>query len=151
MGERRARGAATLGLVAGLLLSASTAAASAPPRDRVGPGATLVTLRAASLGGPTVASRDAAVIARVRRLVNGLPVDRPAPVCPDDLTVPYVLAFYTTPGTPPYARVSFQLGCCPEATVSLGGRVVAPPLGGPRLLATFTLIRRLIGRPTPTT
>ncbi len=147
---RLARGAATLGLVAVIALGGPTAASAGPPSDRVAPGATLVTLS----GGPSLASthssRDGAVIARVRELVNALGVYRPATVCPDDLTVPYVLAFYRAPGDAPYARVSFQLGGCPKATVSQGARVVAPPLGGPHLLTTFTLIRRLIDRPIPT-
>ncbi len=140
-------------LAAAVLAGAPTSATTPPRADRIGPGATLVTLS----GGPAVparpvaTSRDVAVIARVRRLVNALPAYHPAGVCPDDLLRPYVLAFSLTAGAAPFARVSFQLGGCPHATVSQGGRVVAPPLGGPRLLATFTLITALIERPPPRT
>ncbi|HQU26294.1 MAG TPA: hypothetical protein PLS29_04595 [Acidimicrobiales bacterium] len=143
---RRVAAAGTGALVAGSLLGALASATTPPRAERVGPGATLVTLS----GGPGVparpvgSTRDGATIARVRQLVNALPAFHPAAVCPDDLTVPYVLAFYRTPGTAPFARVGFQLGGCPHATVSHGARVVAPPLGGPRLLATFTLIQTLV-------
>lgn len=141
---------ATLSLLAGLALTPATFAA-APPADRIGPGKTLVTLSGgAAPGSRAGSSRDGAVIARVRRMLNALPVYRPALVCPDDLTVPSVLAFYRTPTASPYARVSFQLGGCPRATVTRGGRVVGPPLGGPRLLATIDAIRTLIDRPNPT-
>lgn len=146
-----ARGAATLGLLAGIVLGGSVPASAAPPRERVAPGATLVTLSGGASVAPPHSSRDLVVIARVRELVNALGVYQPATVCPDDLTVPYVLAFFRAPGDAPYARVSFQLGGCPTATVFHGARAVAPPLGGAHLFATFTLIRRLIDRPTPTT
>lgn len=149
--RRRLATAAAALAIAGLLLGAPATAASAPARERIGPGATLVTLSGGAPASPTVSSRDATVIDRVRRLVNALPVYRPGPVCPDDLTVPSVLAFYRPRASTPYAEVSFQLGGCPKATVTEGARAVAPPLGGPHLLATFSLIRRLIDRPTPTT
>ncbi len=149
--RRRLAATATALAIASLLLGAPATAAPAPPRGRIGPGATLVTLREGASQGPTGSSRNEAVIARVRRLVNALPVYRPAPVCPDDLMVPWVLAFYRRGAPAPYAEVSFQLGGCPKATVVEGARVVAPSLGGPHLLAAFDLIRRLIDRPSPTT
>ena len=127
------------------------APAASPPRDRFGAGATLVTLHGGPPTGPAGASQDATMIARVRRLVNALPACRPGPVCPDDLTAPSVLPFYRPRASPPYAGVGCQLGGCPTATVTQGARVVAPPPGGPLLLAIFGLNRRLIDRPTPTT
>lgn len=130
---------------------APVGAAAKPPGDLIGPGAALVVYS----GGPLVtgasgryATRAPGAIAEIRRLVNALPLYSPPPVCPDDLMIPAVVTFVRASGAV-IARVSFQLGGCPSATVYRGGRAVEPRLGGRDLGATLSRIRALVvGAPT---
>ena len=86
-----------------------------------------------------------AVIARVRALINALPLSNNAHrVCPDDLMMPITLSFASQKGAVPFTRVVFQLGGCGSAEVIQNGAAVLPPLGGPNLSSTFATIRRLV-------
>lgn len=144
--------ALVVALVVALAGAATPAGAAAkPPGDLIGPGAALVVYS----GGPLAAgasgrysTRAPGAIAEIRRLVNALPLYNPPPVCPDDLMVPAVVTFVRASGTV-IARVSFQLGGCPSATVYRGRRAVEPRLGGRDLGATLSRIRALVvGAPT---
>jgi hypothetical protein len=86
-----------------------------------------------------------AVIARVRALINALPLsDSQHRVCPDDMMIPITLSFASSKGAAPFTRVVFQLGGCPSAEVFQNGAAVLPTLGGATLSSTFATIRRLV-------
>jgi hypothetical protein len=91
-----------------------------------------------------------AVIARVRALINALPLsDDQHRVCPDDMMIPITLSFASSKGAAPFTRVVFQLGGCPSAEVFQNGSAVLPTLGGPTLSSTFATIRRLVDPSSP--
>jgi hypothetical protein len=141
-------GAAAVLIGIGALGAPASSAATAKPRgDVIGAGARLVSLERGPSGvsGPTrYWSSAAGVVAGVRALIDALPVANPPAICPDDMMVPTVVAFYAGRGRSPFARVSFQLGGCPAATVYRGGRAIAPPLGGARLASTLARITSLM-------
>lgn len=140
--------AAVLTALAVVAPASVTSGASAKPRgDLIGTGVHVVSLQRGSFAGsgPTrYWSSNPSVVADVRALINALPVAHPPTVCPDDLMIPTVVAFYAAPGIAPFARVSFQLGGCPAATVYRGARAVAPALGGDRLGSVLSRITSLI-------
>jgi hypothetical protein len=86
-----------------------------------------------------------AVIARVRALINALPLsDTEHRACPDDMMIPITLSFASKKGAVPFTRVVFQLGGCPSAEVFQNGAAVLPTLGGSTLSSTFATIRHLM-------
>lgn len=86
-----------------------------------------------------------AVIARVRALINELPLTTTEHrACPDDMMIPITLSFSSSKGAVPFTRVVFQLGGCPSAEVFQHGAAVLPTLGGATLSSTFATIRQLM-------
>jgi hypothetical protein len=143
--------AATLLVVAMLTSSASLASATTKsPREDVPAGAHVLLWNdpLIMVGGSLprqITVTNLAVIARVRALINALPLSNNAHrVCPDDLMMPITLSFASHKGAVPFTRVVFQLGGCPSAEVFQNGGAVLPTLGGPTLSSTFATIRRLV-------
>lgn len=139
-------------LVAAGVLGVSTPACAAtkPAGDLVPAGAKVLLFSAPpSSGARSVTVTNATTIARVRTLINGLPVSSTAhQVCPDDMMLPYTVSFSRSAKATPFTRVVFQLGGCPYARVYQLGVPVTPTLGGSTLAAVFAQIRALVN---PTT
>ena len=145
------RFAAMLLVVAMLTSTASLASATAKsPREDVPAGAHVLYWNdpLIMVGGSLarqVTVTNLAVIARVRALINALPLTNNAHrVCPDDMMMPITISFASHKGAVPFTRVVFQLGGCPSAAVFQNGEAVLPTLGGPTLSSTFATIRRLV-------
>jgi len=138
--------------VAGLATTWATLASATTksPREYVPAGAHVLIWSdpAASLNGSTprqITVTNLAVIARVRALINALPLsDTQHRVCPDDMMIPTTLSFESSKGEAPFTRVVFQLGGCPSAQVFQEGTPVLPTLGGAALSGTYAAIRRLV-------
>ncbi len=104
----------------------------------------------ARYGTMTITNRS--VIARVRSLINAIPVSSyPASqVCPADRMVPYVVRFSRSRPAAAFTTVVFQLGGCPAATVYQHGVAQRPTLGGwtlPRLYAAIQHVIAPRGQP----
>jgi hypothetical protein len=146
----------TLSALTFLLVCASAApsgAASKPARYDVPGGATVLYFTSfatpasgASATAGTITVTNVTVIAKIRALINALPVsDTRNRFCPDDLLVPSYVSFAATASTAPFAKVMFQLGGCPFARVYQHGVATSPALGGTHLGLVFSEIKRLVG------
>ncbi len=87
-----------------------------------------------------------AVIARVRAMINAIPVsDYPKnQICPADAMVPYIVRFSTSTAGAAFTKVVFQLAGCPEATVYQHGVAQRPTLGGWSLPKLYSAIQKVI-------
>lgn len=143
---RRSVAAVALG-VALLVTSAAGATTSKPARDLVPAGARVLIFETSPTGTPsTVVVTKAPVIARVRALINALPVSPSGPrICPDDLMIPSTVSFSTSRDAKPFAKVLFQLGGCPYAQVYRHGVAVLPTLGGSTISSVYATIKKLVG------
>jgi hypothetical protein len=143
---------AAAALVAAVFTSSATLASAATksPREYVPAGAHVLYWNdpVIMVGGSMprqITVTNLAVIARVRALINALPLSNTQNrVCPDDMMIPITLSFASSKGAAPFTRVVFQLGGCPSAEVIQNGAVVRPSLGGSTLSSTFATIRRLV-------
>ncbi len=100
----------------------------------------------------TMTITNRSVIARVRDLVNAIPVSSyPAhQVCPQDLMMPSVVRFSRSRPADAFTSIVFQLGGCPAATVYQHGVAQRPTLGGwtlPRLYAAIVRVISPRGQP----
>jgi hypothetical protein len=86
------------------------------------------------------------VIARVRAMINAIPVTDYSKhqVCPDDVMIPYIVRFSTSTASASFTKVVFQLGGCPEATVYQHGVAQRPTLGGWSLSHLYAAIQKVI-------
>jgi hypothetical protein len=146
---------ATIAMVslAALLSYSSPAwsAASKPARLMVPVGATALfwsysmPLSTGSRYG-TIKISDPKVIARVREMINAIPVsDYPKDgACPDDMMIPYVIRFSDSTAAASFTKVVFQLGGCPAATVYQHGVAELPTLGGWSLAKLYDAISKVI-------
>lgn len=94
----------------------------------------------------TVKISDPTVIARVREMINAIPVsDYPRDgACPDDMMIPYVIRFSHSTAAASFTKVVFQLGGCPAATVYQHGVAESPTLGGWSLGKLYDAIQKVI-------
>jgi hypothetical protein len=94
----------------------------------------------------TMKITNANVIARVREMINAIPVANYSKhqACPDDAMVPYIVRFSTSTASAAFTKVVFQLGGCPEATVYQHGVAQRPTLGGWSLSRLYTAIQKVI-------
>ncbi len=100
----------------------------------------------------TVKITSGVVIARVRQLINAIPVSDYGAnqICPMDVMVPVVIRFSRSTAVAAFAAVVFQLGGCPTATVYQHGVAQHPTLGGWALAKQYAAIEKLIlDRGTP--
>ena len=133
-------------------VAVSPAAATAKPaRLLVPPGARVLYWSysmplpgGARYGTMTITNRS--VIARVRDLINAIPVSSyPAQqVCPQDRMVPYIVRFSMSRPAAAFTTVVFQLGGCPAATLYQHGVAQRPTLGGWTLPRLYAAIQRVI-------
>jgi hypothetical protein len=146
---------AVLAISTVVITSTSLAGASSKPSgDLVPRGAHVLTLS----GSPTVAVgaspkiitvTRSSVIARVRSLINSLPITSNGnQMCPDDMLVPSTVSFKKTLSSTPFTKVVFQLGGCPSARVYQLGDPETPTLGGPNLSSVYSQIKSLIDATT---
>jgi hypothetical protein len=94
----------------------------------------------------TIRVSDPTVIARVREMINAIPVSN-YPVegaCPDDMMVPYVIRFSDSTAAASFTKVVFQLGGCPAATVYQRGVAELPTLGGWSLGKLYDAIQKVM-------
>ena len=94
----------------------------------------------------TMKIRNPKVIARVRAMINAIPVSNYSKnqVCPADAMVPYIVRFSTTTAAASFTKAVFQLGGCPEATVYQHGVAQRPTLGGWSLPHLYAAIQKVI-------
>ncbi len=94
----------------------------------------------------TLKITNSTVIARVRAMINEIPVEDYAKshACPDDLMVPYIVRFSKSTAAASFTKVVFQLGGCPEATVFQHGVSQLPELGGWSLPQRYSAIQSVI-------
>jgi|ERR1700677_5096896 hypothetical protein len=94
----------------------------------------------------TMKISDPAVIARVREMINAIPVSDYAKsgACPDDMMIPYVIRFSASTAAASFTKVVFQLGGCPAATVYQHGVAESPTLGGWSLGTLYRAIQKVI-------
>ncbi len=94
----------------------------------------------------TMKITNAGVIARVRAMINAIPVANYSKhrACPDDAMVPYIVRFSTASASSSFTKVVFQLGGCPEATVYQHGVAQTPTLGGWSLPHLYAAIQKVI-------
>lgn len=94
----------------------------------------------------TVKISDPTVIARVRAMINAIPVsDYPRDgACPDDMMIPYIIRFSHSTAAASFTKVVFQLGGCPAATVYQHGAAELPTLGGWSLGKLYDAIQKVI-------
>ncbi len=94
----------------------------------------------------TVKISNPAVIARVRVMINAIPVTNypQTQPCPDDMMVPYIVRFSTSTAAASFTELVFQLGGCPEATVFQHGVAQRPTLGGLTLPRLYAAIQKVI-------
>jgi len=131
--------------------SVATATTTAKPQDELVPaGAGAVSWRYPLpvenkvLTG-TITVTTPSVIARVRALINSLPLTSSAPrICPEFVRLPETITFETSAKATPFTRVVFQLGGCPSATVYQHGVAISPTLGGKNIGAVYAEIQKLI-------
>jgi hypothetical protein len=138
-------------IIATVFAGASFASASSKPStDLVASGARVITLSGSPFAGvgastKTIVVTNASVIAKVRSLINALPVTiSGSQMCPDDMLVPSTLSFKKTSSSTPFTKVVFQLGGCPSARVYQLGVAVSPTLGGPKLSSVYGQIKTLM-------
>ncbi len=144
--------AATVSLVVLLTLSTTASSATTKPVRLLVPAGAKALFWSYSMPLPsgsrygTVKISDPAVIARVREMINAIPVsDYPkAHACPDDMMVPYIIRFSSSTAAASFTKVVFQLGGCPEATVYQHGVAELPTLGGWSLPKLYEAIQKVI-------
>jgi hypothetical protein len=134
------------------MVTAPALASSAKPRRLVVPtGATALYWSysmpvAAGTHYGTIKITNRLVIARVRTLINAIPVAHYPTnhACPDDMMVPYIVRFSTSGVSASFTKVVFQLGGCPQATVFQHGIPQQPTLGGESLPRLYAAIQKEI-------
>lgn len=94
----------------------------------------------------TMKITNPSVIARVRSMINAIPVtDYPKNrACPADVMIPYIVRFSRSTAGKSFTKVVFQLGGCPEATVFQHGLAQRPTLGGWSLPKLYSAIQKVI-------
>lgn len=94
----------------------------------------------------TLRVTNESVIARVRDLINAIPVSDygAGQACPDDMMVPDIVRFSTSTAAASFTKVVFQLGGCPHATVFQRGVAQRPTLGGWTLSRSYDAIQKVI-------
>ena len=141
-----------LSLVAALSLSSpALAAPTKPTRLQVPAGAKALywTYSMSLITGVhygTMKISSPSVIARVRALINAIPVSNylKAQACPADAMVPYIVRFSTSTAAASFTKVVFQLAGCPEATVFQHGVAQRPTLGGWSLAKLYAAIQKVM-------
>lgn len=152
MNRYRAAVVVMLSLVALLPLSSPASSTASKPARLLVPAGAKALFWSYSMPLPTgshygtVEITGPAVIARVREMINAIPVsDYPAVgACPDDMMVPYVIRFSDSTATASFTKVVFQLGGCPAATIYQHGTAELPTLGGWSLGKQYDAIQKVI-------
>jgi hypothetical protein len=135
----------------GVLANTSAGAPEKPARD-------LVPAEASALywsysmplpGGSkygTLKITNPAVIAKVRTLINAIPVANYSKLqaCPANYMIPYVISFSKSSQARSFTKVEFELGGCPTATVYQNGKAESPALGGFGLVKWYAAIQKVI-------
>jgi hypothetical protein len=141
-----------LSLVAALSLPAAAQAAVTKPTRLLVPAGAKALYWSYSIPLPTgtqygtMKITSPAVIARVRAMINAIPVSNypTNQACPQDVMVPYIVRFSASTAAASFTKVVFQLGGCPEATVFQHGVAQRPTLGGWSLPKLYDAIQKVI-------